>query len=458
MRTASERLAAFAGSLSLDAMPSAVREAAKLHFLDALGAGLAAHALGLATEGRSILDDIGGRGSATVIGQAGPAQPAAAAFANAMLCHGLDYDDTHGPSICHVSTVVGPVALAAGEASRRSGAEVLVAIVAGNEIVTRLGMAAGGGFHARGFHPTAVCGIFGATAAAARLGGLDLGTTVSALGIAGSLASGILAFLADGSPTKPIHAGWASHGALVSARLAVAGALGPRSVLEGRFGLFHAFAGREDIDLEDALNDLGTRWETPRIAFKPYPACHLMHGALGAISTAVGGRRLSPGQIAEVVVQVPRAVIPIVLEPAEEKARPRTPYDAKFSLPFSAAALLASGRLDIQSYGPAPLADPTLLALARRVRYEAHEFPAGASTFAGRARLRLADGQTLEAECLHQKGAPENPLSSNEVRQKFRANATMALSPAAAGDLEAAVLAMERASDLRSICGPLSRA
>jgi 2-methylcitrate dehydratase PrpD len=456
--TAAERLAAFTQGLRPADIPAGVMESARLHLLDALGCGLAAHALGVAAEGRALLEDLGGRGTATVIGHPVAAHPAAAAFANAMLCHGLDFDDTHGDSICHVSAVVGLTALAVGQVRGASGAEVLAAVVAGNEVVTRLGMAAAGAFHARGFHPTAVCGIFGATAAVARLQGLDTPAAVSALGIAGSLASGILAFLHDGSPTKPIHAGWAAHGAVVAAALAAAGAAGPRSVLEGRFGLFHAFAGQEQVDLGAALEHLGARWETPRIAFKAYPACHLMHGALDAVAAAAGGRTFEPADIDEIVVRVPKATVPIVLEPAAVKADPRSDYDARFSLPFSAAALLLRGRLDVETYTTRALGDPALRELARRVRYETHEFPTAATAFPGGARLRLRGGRVLEAECPYQRGAPENPLGPEEVRGKFRANAGLALPPGAVGALEAAVLALEAASDLDGVCARLAEA
>jgi 2-methylcitrate dehydratase PrpD len=456
--SAAERLAAFAQELRPADIPAGVMESARLQLLDTLGCGLAAHALGVATEGRALVEDLGGRGAATVIGHPAGAQPAAAAFANAMLCHGLDFDDTHGDSICHVSAVVGLTALAVGQARGASGAEVLAAVVAGSEVVTRLGMAAGGAFHARGFHPTAVCGIFGATAAAARLENLAVPAAVGALGIAGSLASGILAFLADGSATKPIHAGWAAHGAVVATRLAASGAAGPRSVLEGRFGLFHAFAGQERVDLAEHLADLGARWQTPRIAFKAYPACHLMHGALDAVRAAAGGRTFEPAQIDEIVVRVPKAVVPIVLEPATSKADPRSEYDARFSLPLSAAALVLRGRLDLDSYTARALADPALRELARRVRYETHDFPTAATAFPGGARLRLRDGRVLEAECPYQKGAPENPLGPDGVCRKFRANAGLALSPAAVEALEAAVLALDRAPDLRGVAAGLAEA
>ena len=173
MATAAERFAQFALELDLDAVPDDVVEAAKLHVLDVIGCGLAAHGLGIAGEGRATMSELGGAAEASVIGLDSMLPAPNAAFANAMLCHGLDFDDTHSDSVAHVSTVVVPAAAALAEARGASGRELLTAIIAGNEVVTRIGMATPGAFHRRGFHPTAICGIFGAAAAAARLNGLD---------------------------------------------------------------------------------------------------------------------------------------------------------------------------------------------------------------------------------------------------------------------------------------------
>src|SRR5207248_6358978 len=140
---------------------------------ETIGCGLAAHALGVAGEGRTAMAELGGEGHASVLGLDSGLPPANAAFANAMLCHGLDFDDTHSDSVAHVSVVVCPAAIAAGEANGSTGRAVLTAIVGGNEVVTRVGMAASGQFHARGFHPTAICGVFGAVTAASRLAGVD---------------------------------------------------------------------------------------------------------------------------------------------------------------------------------------------------------------------------------------------------------------------------------------------
>jgi 2-methylcitrate dehydratase PrpD len=457
MTTAAERLAAFTRELDYDDIPPEVVEAAKLHLLDTLGCGLAAHGVGVATEGRTAMAELGGEPQASVIGHEG--LPAAnAAFANAMLCHGLDFDDTHSESIAHVSVVVCPTSVAAGEAAGATGRELLAAIVGGNEVVTRVGMAASGAFHARGFHPTAICGIFGATAAAARLAGATLEATASALGIAGSFAGGLFAYLDDATPTKPMHPAWAAHGGILAARLASLGAEGPPGVLEGRFGVYHAFVGaaKGEVDIAGQLADLGSRWETPRIAYKPYPACHFIHGSLGATASLLG--QVQPEEIEEILVWVPAAGVPLVLEPAEPKLAPRSDYEAKFSLQYSTAAMLVHGRVGVRSYTDEAIADPQVLALAAKVRYEAREYDSYPAAFPGGVRIRTTDGRTLEADLPYQRGAPDNPMTADEVRAKFRENASLALEGPAIERLEEAVLALEEADDVRAVFSSLGAA
>jgi 2-methylcitrate dehydratase PrpD len=452
MATAAERFAAFALELELDAVPDEVVDAAKLHALDVLGCGLAAHGLGIAGEGRTAMAELGGEPDATVIGLDRGLPAANAAFANAMLCHGLDFDDTHSDSVSHVSTVVVPAAAALAEARGATGRELLTAVIAGNEIVTRIGMAAPGAFHARGFHPTAICGIFGATAAAARLSGLSVADTASALGIAGSMASGLFAYLDDATATKPIHPAWAAHGSLVAARLAALGAEGPPGVLEGRFGLYHAFVDTR-IDLEPQLADLGKRWETPRIAFKAFPACHFIHGSLGA--TASLGDEVDPDEVEDILVTVPEAGVSLVLEPVESKIAPRTDYEGKFSLQYSTAAMLVHGSVGLTTYTPEALADVRVLGLARKVRYETKEYASYPAAFPGGVRIALRDGRTLEADLPYQLGAPENPMSADQVRAKFRENAALAGGSFEA--LEEAVLELDHRDDLHAVLSTLGR-
>ena len=458
MATAAQRIAAWSASLTLDEVPDEVAHAAKLHLLDTLGCGLAAHATGVADEGRATMAELGGEAHATVIGLDTRLPGPNAAFANAMLCHGLDFDDTHSDSVSHVTTVTGPSALAAGEQLVSHGRDVLAAIVAGNEVVCRIGMAASGEFHRRGFHPTAICGVFGGTAAVARLSGLDAETTTRALGIAGSFASGLFAYLADGTPTKPIHPGWAAHGAHVAVRLADHGAAGPQSVLEGKFGLYHAFLGVADgaIDIEGQLADLGSRWETPRIAYKPYPVCHFMHGSLGAAEAAAAGRLFRPDEIEDVLVTVPEAGVSLVLEPAELKREPRSEYEGKFSLQYSVASLLVRGHVDVGDFTDAAITDPDVLSVASRVRYESRDYPTYPQAFPGGVVVRLADGSTFENDLPYQRGGPENPLADDDVVRKYRTNAGLVLAADAVAGLEDAILALEERDDLRTALSPLS--
>jgi 2-methylcitrate dehydratase PrpD len=449
--TTAQRISEWTGELSYDDIPAEVIEAAKLHLLDTLGCGLAAHALGVAGEGRTAMAELGGDDQASVIGLDRGLPAPNAAFANAMLCHGLDFDDTHSDSVAHVSVVVSPASIAAGEAQGSNGRDVLAAIVGGNEVVTRIGMAASGEFHARGFHPTAVCGIFGATTAAARLAGVDARTTASALGIAGSFAGGLFAYLDDATPTKPLHPAWAAHGGLLATRLATLGAEGPPGVFENRFGIYYALVGATngEVDLGRQLDDLGERWETPRIAYKPYPACHYIHGSLGATAGLLD--RLDADEVEDIVVTVPEAAVALVLEPAASKQSPRTEYEAKFSLQYSTAAMLVHGRVGVKTYSADEIGDPRVLALAGKVRHETKEYASYPAAFPGGVRIRLKDGRTLEADAPYQLGGPENPMSADDVRAKFRENAGLALDEHALAALEETVLTLEDQDDVRGL-------
>ncbi len=451
MSTAAERLASFSCGLSDEQIPPSVQGAAKLHLLDTLGCGLAAHALDTAPAPREAMVELGEGGPATAIGVDTGMSPSAAALVNGATCHALDFDDTHPGAIAHVSVAVAPAAMASAEALGSTGAELLCALVAGNEVTARIGIAAGESFHERGFHPTAVCGVFGAAAAAARLRGLDAGTTTQALGIAGSLASGLLEFLADGSSTKRLHPGFAAQSGVIAAALAAHGATGPASVLEGRFGVYRTFLGREDVDIESALDDLGSHWETPRIAFKPYPACHYVHAPLDATVAAVTEEGLASEDIEELVLVSPPAAVRLVLEPAAAKARPRSEYEAKFSLPYSVASYLLRGPVDVATYTDEAIGDEAVLALAGRIRYEVKDFDTAGRAFPGGVRIRTADGRSIERELRFQRGDPENPMSEAQVLGKFAANASLALADGDREALAAAVTGVERERTLSAL-------
>ena len=453
--TVSGAIAEWAAGLAFDELPDETVSAAKLHLLDTLGAGLAAHARGVATAGRSIAGSIGGSGPSSVIGSATGASPAAAALANGMLCHGLDFDDTHAGSICHVGVVISPAAVAVAEATGASGRELVVALVAGGEIITRIGAAAVPGYMVRGFHPTSVCGVFGAAVVAGRLHRLPAERIGSALGLAGSMSAGLFAYLGDGAATKPLHAGWAAHGGIVAAELAAAGAEGPSAVFEDRFGFFAAYYDLDGSAIAAQVADLGERWETPRIAFKPYPACHFVHSCLDAAAGLLAEHPVAPDDVERITVAVPDPGVPLVLEPVEAKRDPRTEYDAKFSLQYSIAALLVHGRVGVETYTERAIRDPAVLGLASRVEHVPRAFPTYPRSFPGWVRIETRAGAVRERELEHQRGGPDNPMSADEVVAKFRANAALALEAEAIAALERAVLSLEQQDDLAACLAPL---
>jgi 2-methylcitrate dehydratase PrpD len=447
---AAPRFARFACELDLARVPDPVLEAVSLHLLDVLGCGLAAVGTGAAPYARA-LGEASAPGPASALGLAVPVAADRAALVNGITCHALDFDDTHPASIAHVSAVVAPAALAAAQAHGSSGAELTRALLAGNEIACRVGRVAGDAFHLRGFHPTAICGVFGATAAVATLRGLDEAAAAHALGIAGSMAGGLMAYLSDGSETKRVHPGWMAHAAHVAAELAAHGATGPAAVLEGMNGVYPAFLGREDVDADALAADLGVVWDTPTIAFKPYPACHFVHAPLDALRALVAEHGFAADAIERITVCSPRAGIELVADPLERKRRPATPYESKFSAPFALAAWLHAGEVDATTFGEPLLSDPRVLELAALVDWEEREYDTFPASLPGGVRVHLRGGEVLERHLPHQRGDARNPLGVEELRAKFRANAETALAPAEAQEIERAVLGLRGEPELGAL-------
>lgn len=441
MKHAAQVLAEWTAGLQYADIPAEVIEAAKLHILDAVGTGLAGLGLGELPATRAAALELGGRPEATALGIEGKLSAAAAALANGAVMHALDFDDTHETAILHSSVVVGPVVLAVGEQVGATGEEILTAAVAGYEIGSRIGLAAPGQFHLRGWHPTSVCGVFAAAAAAAKLRKLDAGQTANALGIAGSQSSGILEFLADGSQTKPLHAGWASLAGIIAASLAANGGTGPASVLEGRFGLLRTHLAEDEFTVEPLTAGLGTQWETPRIAYKMYPTCHFTHTSLDAAARL----DLAPEEVEEIVALMPSEVpVKVVLEPGERKLRPTTPYDAKFSLPYCLSALIHHGELGVDKFTVDAIADERVLELAQRVKYEIVDFPGG-TDMSGGVRVK-AGGVVREERILRPRGTFDSPVPSADLAVKFKRNAALALDAAEVDALCDALLGLERSS------------
>ena len=446
--TLARRLAQFAASLDFADLPEEVVDSTRLRTLDILGIALAASMGETAPSLLGAVDGWGVGGDCTILGSKRTAAAPLAILVNGALAHSLDFDDTHAASITHASAVVIPVALALGEAAGLDGRALITATVAGYEAITRLGMAAPGAFHARGWHATAVCGPFAAALVAGRIEGLDADRLTAALGIAGSFASGGMEYLQDGSWVKRIHAGWAGHGGAVAAALARGGFTGPSTILEGRFGFYRTFLSAEPDPAPFAT--LGREWETPGIGFKPYPCCHLNHAYIDCV-LELRAHGLAADDVDAVECRVPAGQVPIVCEPREAKLRPRTAYEAQFSLPYAVASALLDGRVGLETYTAERLGEARRLALAGRVTHTIDPdstFPRG---FPGWVRVRLRDGRVLEARSPDGRGSLARPLPREAIVEKFRGNAGRALPAAHVAELERAVLGLDTLADVRAL-------
>ncbi len=412
--TLADRLAAFAADLRFEDVPPAVVDSVKLRILDVLGIALAASTHEVGPPLRAGLESWAGRGDCTVIG----------ALTNGTLAHGLDFDDTHAASVTHASAVVLPTVLALGEAAGLDGRAVVTAAVAGYEAIARIGMAAPGAFHARGWHASSVCGTLAAAIAAGVCERLDRERLVAALGIAGSFASGVMEFLEDGSWVKRLHPGWAGQAGATAAALARARFSGPATILEGRYGLYRTFI--DTTPDPRPFETLGQTWETLAIGFKPYPCCHYLHAFLDCALALREAHRLAPEAIDSIECLVPPAGMPIVCEPRPAKLRPRTPYDAQFSLPFSVAAAFIDGRVGLDTYAAERLDDARIL-------------------------VRLRDGRRVEAHEADGRGGPARPLPEGAIVEKFRDNAARAISGARTAALERAALGLDALGEIRSL-------
>lgn len=451
MATASESLAAFAARLRYRDVPEQSRIKAKAHLLDVLGVSLASSGMPFARMALSAAAQMGGQGQATVVGLDARLPPAWAALVNGTMAHGLDFDDTHQAAVVHVSASVAPAALAAAEDVGASGEAFLTALALGMETAVRIGLVTGSAFHDRGFHPTGICGAFASTLVAGKLLDLDESQLVDALGLCGSMASGSMEFLTDGTWVKRVHPGWAAHSGLVAARFAETGFSGPRAVLDGRFGLYRSHLGGDDWDLTPLTDALGRRWEMLDIALKPYPCCHFNHAFIDCAARAMQ----SPGWDIEAIERIDCYLdthqMPVVCEPVENKRRPQSDYDAKFSLPYAVACMLVRGHVDVDDFTDEAIGQPDVLRLTARTfchGVNVADFP---RCFPGHLRITWRDGRTEEWQEPINRGSVDRPLSADEIRDKFRRNAARVLPSHAVEGLIARVEELDRAPNIQAL-------
>jgi 2-methylcitrate dehydratase PrpD len=444
----SQKLAAFAQSLTYDALPERVRNRAKLHMLDVIGTACAATRFDFAHKAYAGLRSLGEPGTHAVIAMPGTLPLRDAVLMNGILAHGLDYDDTHPGAIVHPSSSAFPCALGMAEKTGASGRELIAAYVLGVDIATRVGAAAAGAMHTSGFHTTGIAGHFGCVMAAGKLLGLSAEALAWAQGLAGSTASALSEHRADGAWNKRMHPGWAGVGGITAALLARGGFIGTGKIYEGADGLYRSHAGARfaEVDFAVLTDRLGERWMLDEVAIKPFPICHLLHACADSALALRRRHGLDHRDIARVRAFLHPETFHYVAEPADMRRRPVSDYMAKFSVQYVVAACLVRGKFGYAELEPEALADREILDLAQRVTHEADPQSAFPRYFSGGVAITTRDGRELAHMERINRGAGERALSGEDICEKFSDNAALVLSPDRSGRIRDFVLELERHS------------
>jgi 2-methylcitrate dehydratase PrpD len=417
--SASEQLAAWLATAADAPLPPQVAAVVQRLVVDVVGLCVAARREAYVDATLAAVDR---GGPCTAIGHDGGFDAFGAALVNGTAAHGEDFDDTFEGGPVHAGAVAVPAVLAVCEREGLSGQRASAGIAAGVELMCRLSLVAPMGAHKAGFHPTAVFGALAAAGGAGVALGLPPEALVSALGIAGSMASGIIEYLAEGTWTKRMHAGWAAQSGVRAALMARGGFKGPRTVLEGSHGFYKAFAPSIAPDFTPLLSDLGRRWVTEDLAFKPY-ACGTMTQPFIDCALALARDGVDASAIVDIECAVGEGTVHRLWEPLASKQRPPTSYAAKFSTPYCMAVGFFDGRAGFAQFTDERIVDPAVLELASKIRYRidpADEYP---RNFSGHLRATLRDGSIREYRQPHMRGGAREPLRDDEVRAKFLDNA-----------------------------------
>lgn len=411
------RLVEYLASLTANDLSPALVQSATTALLDNVGCGL----YGTQQPWGKIVNDLvrseRSSGRATLYGEAEPVAPVRAALANGTSTHGFELDDIILGALSHPGAVVVPAALAAAEHAGAPGQRLLLAIVAGYEMMARLGRALGAEHNNRGFHTTGIAGPVAATLAAGIVMGFDSRRLHSAIGVACSSASGIKAFTqGTGGMVKRMHAGRAAEAGVLACELAQRGFSGPREGIDGRFGLLEVIGG-SDVRASALDEELGRTFAITATWIKVYPCCGLIHSTAHALEALKREHRLSAAQVKQIRVRTSRRAVVQNGDPD-----PREPMAAQYSIPFCAGVALAKDPRDPGAYAEQNLHDPVVRELAARTALEVdpemeRQYPAH---FGARVEVTLGSGKAVHLTILDPHGTPADPCSPQEAEAKFR--------------------------------------
>lgn len=451
-------IAAFAASLAFDDIPGEVAERGKIHILDSLGLALCGARSSVCSILMDHLSAAGvAEGPATVLGTARRMAPRFAALANATAIHADNFDDTN-PQVSpernggiHATGPVLAAALAVAEARGMSGKEMLAAFHAGVEVSCRLNHAIAARHYEDGFHSTGTLNVFGSAVAAGRLLGLDADGLCHVVAAAASRSAGIRRNF--GSLVEPLHAGHAAEDGVVAAELAAGGVTGAAEALEGAFGFFQAVAG--GYEAQAIVGRLGAPWAfaDPGMWIKPFPNGALTHAAMTGLLDLIRRHDIRPEQVRAVRARTNRRIVNTLIH-----HDPKDALQAKFSMEFALAILLLRREAGLAVFTDDTVARPEVREMMGRVALDAYDrAEPGYTNVTTLLEVDLAGGRTLSARADHAKGSTRDPMSADDVTEKFRQCAAHASWPESqASSVVDTVMRLERLEDLRTLTAALA--
>ena len=410
-------IARYVNSLNFEELPAEVVEATRLPLIDCVGVIIA----GLEDDSSKItaewVESSAGISTATIIYGFKKAAPAWAALANGTAAHALDFDDVNFRMMGHPSVALVPAILAVGESESLSGKECILAYVIGLEVAAKIGQALGGNPYTIGWHQTSTMGTLGAAASCGKLLGLSEEELVNALGVSCSMASGIRANF--GTMTKPFHAGMAAMNGVMAAQLAQRGFTANPESLFGENGFARTFSA--DLDKEDTVTaTLGNPYELidPGLSFKPYPCCRGPQGAIDAALIARAKLVEKEGEVDPARIERLECRVPSWLRGVLMYHTPQTGTEGKFSLEFCVSAALTDGKVGVGQFRDEKVTAKEITTLIDRFDWQDLEGDV-TSPFAARIGLTLVDGSEITSAVEKPLGEPGNPMSEEQIYDKY---------------------------------------
>ncbi len=442
-----EKLSQFITDTNYSDLNDEIIEKVKRLILDQLGCQLAFAGFPWnKTIYRYISDKVSSKKESTVTFYGLKTSAEDAAFANAIFGHGFEMDDTELTTASHPGVTVIPPTLAISESQRMSGKEFITAVVIGYDVFIRAGLATHS-MMKRGFHTTSVLGPLGAAAAVCKLLKFDTSQTVSALAIASSCSGGLAEYAETGGTAKRVHAGFAAANGLKAALLAKNGITGPHTALEGKKGFCQAFADNYSVD--ELTKDLGKKFRIMLTGNKPYCCCAAQHAAIDAVSEMIETYLIVPESIDKILVRQKERDVKVVGNIVE----PHDIVSAQFSGRFGIALRLVKGGNGFRDYSEENLSDSRIKDLLHRINYETDEGLKNANPSGAPAsvQIRSKDGNVYERTVQFAKGTIQNPMTCDELKNKFRELAETVLSRKKVEEIIRSVGKLEKIEDLSTL-------